>query len=302
MKVLEVQAISKKFGAKQVLDQLTFSIAPGTIFGFVGANGAGKTTTMKMILGLEKIDTGAIYLNGQKVSYGDTATNQMVGYLPDVPAFYDYMTVREYLKLCAQITKIPKEKQDQQIEEMLELVGLSQEKKKIKGFSRGMKQRLGIAQALLNKPQFLICDEPTSALDPSGRTEFLDLLASLKGQVTILFSTHILSDVERIADEVGILHKGRLQVCGQSNALKEQYAQAKIALTFTNQVQATQFSEGWTLSEVTQKREQVAVSYHTSYDQAFQAVLTFLQQQKLNPIAINHLAPSLEQIYLEVTK
>ncbi len=302
MNVLEVQHLTKQFGQKQVLNQLSFSIAPGTIFGFVGANGSGKTTTMKMILGLEKIDAGVILVNGQKVIYGDTPTNQMVGYLPDVPEFYDYMTVREYLKLCAKITKIPKEKQKQQIEEMLTLVGLSQETKKIKGFSRGMKQRLGIAQALLNKPQFLICDEPTSALDPSGRTEFLDLLASLKEQVTILFSTHILSDVERIADEVGILHQGKLQVCGRLSTLKEQYAQAKIELTFASSAQAKNFATLWTTSSVSQNHEKVALVYQTAYDQAFQEVLAFLQQHAFSPVAINHLAPSLEQIYLEVTK
>lgn len=302
MNVLEVRAVSKQYGSKKVLKDLSFSIPRGAIFGFVGENGAGKTTTMKLILGLDEMTSGEIYINGEKVRFGETATNRMTGYLPDVPEFYDYMTSTDYLMLCAEITQIPKNKRQARVAEMLSLVGLEQSKSKIKGFSRGMKQRLGIAQALLNEPEFLICDEPTSALDPSGRNEFLDLLASLKNRVTILFSTHILSDVERICDQVGILHKGSLQVGGEIDVLKERYAQPQIEIVFENTGEAEQFVEQTTQIIKEQHESQVFVSYSETYPLAFAELIAQLSQFNLTAKSIRHIAPSLEQIYLEVTK
>lgn len=210
MGILEIRNISKSFGDNKVLDGLSFSVPENSIFGFVGQNGAGKTTTMKMILGLLKADSGSISVCGEKVSFGQTKTNRDIGYLPDVPEFYSYMRPKEYLKLCGEITGLPNEKIKARSEELLTLVGLQGINKKIGGFSRGMKQRLGIAQALLNEPRLLICDEPTSALDPLGRKEILDILQQVKGKTTVIFSTRILSDVERVCDQVAVLHKGKL--------------------------------------------------------------------------------------------
>ncbi|MHC5269582.1 ABC transporter ATP-binding protein [Enterococcus sp. LJL98] len=302
MNLLEVKNVCKNFGSKQVLQDLSFSIPRGSIFGFVGKNGAGKTTTMKLILGLDELTQGEIFLKGQKVVFGETKTNQLTGYLPDVPAFYDYMTSREYLHFCSEVTGIAKEKRRARVEEMLDLVGLKEEKRKIKGFSRGMKQRLGIAQALLNEPEFLICDEPTSALDPSGRNEFLSLLASLRGKVTILFSTHILSDVERISDYVGILDKGQLKVTGEIEALKARYAKPQIEITFEEASDAQKMFELLEGSAVEQEENQVLFSYQGDYSKAFHQVLEILLATQLEAKKIQHLAPSLEQIYLEVTK
>ncbi|EPC80990.1 putative ABC transporter ATP-binding protein YxlF [Lacticaseibacillus paracasei subsp. paracasei Lpp37] len=224
MNILTLQHVSKHFGSKQVLQDLNLTVPAGSIYGFVGENGAGKTTTMKLILGLDQASAGAIEVAGQPVHFGETETNRQTGYLPDVPAFYGYMTAPEYLKLCGQLTGLRGAELQSRVAAMLIQVGLADAKHRISGFSRGMRQRLGIAQALLNTPKLLICDEPTSALDPQGRTDFLQLLASLRGQTTILFSTHILSDVERICDHVGILHHGRLQVSAPLDDLKQQYA------------------------------------------------------------------------------
>jgi ABC-type multidrug transport system, ATPase component len=142
---------------------------------------------MKIILGLLKADSGSVTVCGEKVTYGETKTNRNIGFVPDVPEFYGYMNPMEYLKLCGEITGLPKNKIKSRSEELLELVGLKDEKRKIGQFSRGMKQRLGIAQALLNEPKLLICDEPTSALDPIGRKEILDILLAAKGKTTIVF-------------------------------------------------------------------------------------------------------------------
>ena len=220
MSILKLSSVSKRFGKKQVIKDLSFEVPEHMVYGFIGKNGAGKTTTMKMILGLIKPDEGEILVNGEKVSFGQTATNKYIGYLPDVPEFYGYMTPVEYLKLCGKITGFPENEIDDRIEELLELVGLSEEKKRIQGFSRGMKQRLGIAQALLNRPKLLICDEPTSALDPVGRKEILDVLCKVKEYTTVIFSTHILSDVERICDEIAFLHEGNIVLKGELSEIK----------------------------------------------------------------------------------
>ena len=220
MDILRIEGVSKSFGNLEVIHDLHLSVPEHSVYGFIGKNGAGKTTTMKMILGLLRHDTGQIFVNQEKVVYGQTKTNQWIGYLPDVPEFYGYMTPKEYLALCGQITGMSGDKIKIRSSELLELVGLTNANRKIKGFSRGMKQRLGIAQALLNEPKLLICDEPTSALDPIGRKEILDILSVVRQQTTVLFSTHILSDVERICDSVGVLNNGNLILNGNLSELK----------------------------------------------------------------------------------
>lgn len=202
------------FGSKEVLRGLDLSVPEHSIYGFIGKNGAGKTTTMKAILGLLRPDSGEIYVMGEKVHFGQTGTNRYIGYLPDVPEFYSYMTPLEYLSLCGEVSGMDRADIAARSKELLELVGLGGEHRRIKGFSRGMKQRLGIAQALLNRPKLLICDEPTSALDPVGRKEILDILLAVKEQTTVLFSTHILSDVERICNESAFLKDGKIALQG----------------------------------------------------------------------------------------
>ena len=218
--MITTKGLSKSFGDKKVLRGVNLNVPPKKVFGFVGKNGAGKTTTMKLVLGLMTANTGEIFVNGEKVTYGNTKTNRFIGYLPDVPEYYSFMTPKEYLSFCGEITKMDKKEIRTRSEELLKLVGLGEEKHRIKGFSRGMKQRLGIAQALLNRPKLLICDEPTSALDPLGRKEILDILVAAKEETTILFSTHILSDVEHICDEMALLNEGKIIMQGSIDEVK----------------------------------------------------------------------------------
>ena len=169
MNVLSIRNLSKSFGQQQIIKDLNMSVPEGSVFGFIGQNGAGKTTTMKMVLGLLQPDQGEILVCNEPVNFGQTKTNQYIGYLPDVPEFYNYMTAMQYLTLCGEIVGLPKEIISQKGKKLLSLVGLDGVGKRVGGYSRGMKQRLGIAQALLADPKLLICDEPTSALDPVGR-------------------------------------------------------------------------------------------------------------------------------------
>ena len=183
MYMLRITGLHKRFGDKEVLRGLNLSVPEHSIYGFIGKNGSGKTTTMKTVLGLLRADSGEIIVNGEKVVYGQTDTNRYIGYLPDVPEFYSFMTAKEYLRFCGEITGMSRADIEERTRELLALVGLADETHRMKGFSRGMKQRLGIAQALLSRPKLLICDEPTSALDPVGRKEILDILLAIKNQM-----------------------------------------------------------------------------------------------------------------------
>lgn len=230
MNILELSHVEKRFGSKKVLSDVSFSVPKHCVFGFIGRNGAGKTTTMKSVLGLIPVDGGTISVCGEKVVFGNSPTNRHVGYLPDVPEFYGYMTAQEYLKLCGSITNMKASECEARSKELLELVGLVDEKYRIKGFSRGMKQRLGIAQALLNRPKLLICDEPTSALDPVGRREILDLLVAARGETSVVFSTHILSDVERICSHVAMPEDGKIMCSGTIDEIRQMRQDAPLEL------------------------------------------------------------------------
>ncbi|HAS74257.1 MAG TPA: ABC transporter ATP-binding protein [Clostridiales bacterium UBA8960] len=305
MDILQIDGISKQFGSNKVIDGLSFSVKEGSIFGFIGQNGAGKTTTMKMILGLLKIDQGEIKVCGEKVTYGDNKTNRMIGYLPDVPEFYNYMKPKEYLKLCGEITKIPKTVLDSKITELLTLVGLNGANKKIGGFSRGMKQRLGIAQALLNEPKLLICDEPTSALDPIGRKEILDILEKVKGKTTVIFSTHILSDVERICDEIAVLHDGKVALTGTIAELKSRHSQEGLQIDFLTLKDRGNFlnciGNFDNIKQINETKMGLTLfsdEIHLLQEKTFECLVA----EHLLPTKIEVLEPSIEHLFMEVVK
>ena len=269
MNILELNGVAKKFGSRQILKDVSFTVEEHSIYGFVGQNGAGKTTTMKMIMGLMKVDAGSIKVCGKEVKFGQNDTNMHIGYLPDVPEYYDFMTPKEYLEFCGSITGMSKQESSKRAEELLEMVGLEKANKRIKGFSRGMKQRLGIAQALFNKPDLLICDEPTSALDPVGRKEILDILVKAKEESTIIFSTHILSDVERICDKVGFLNDGEIILQMDKSALSERHKSNKLNIEF-------------------------------AHNEDKEKVFEFMKQHNIVPKSVEYLEDSLEDVFMEV--
>ncbi|MBU5671593.1 ABC transporter ATP-binding protein [Paenibacillus brevis] len=305
MNVLEIHQLNKRFREHQVIDGLELTVPEHAVFGFIGQNGAGKTTTMKMVLGLLKPDSGSITICGESVRYGETKSNRHVGYLPDVPEYYGYMNAREYLALCGEITGLPKKRIQERSGELLELVGLGSTKKRISGFSRGMKQRLGIAQALLHEPRLLICDEPTSALDPVGRKEILDVLYAAKGKTTVLLSTHILTDVERICDHVAILHGGKLALNGTLSELKEGHRQDGYALEFRSAEEAARFAECMKSNRfaATVAQEGTAIKVQLQLSGTLgggQSIIGLLAHQQLTPVRFEALEPTLENLFMEV--
>ena len=296
MNVLEIRALEKRFGDKRVLCGLDMCVPEGRVFGFVGRNGAGKTTTMKSVLGLIKPDGGEILLAGEKVRFGQTPTNRHVGYLPDVPEFYSFMTPREYLRLCGECMEMSDKEIKSRSGELLELVGLGSENRRIKGFSRGMKQRLGVAQALLGGPKLLICDEPTSALDPIGRREILDVLMSVKDRTTVLFSTHILSDVESICTDVALLDGGKIAMQGSVSELKREGRKEEFAVEMMDADSAQKLCEAFPDAV---REDRVTVSFSGGEERIFE-VLSFIGANKLPLRRIERAEPSLESLFAEV--
>ena len=206
-----------------VLSDVSLSVGQGEIFGFLGHNGAGKTTTMKMLMGLLRPTRGRIELLG--ASADNVAVHARIGYLPEAPYFYDYLTAEEFLRFYGRLAGLHRETVQQRVPQLLERVGLTEARhRQLRKFSKGMLQRIGLAQALIHDPELIILDEPMSGLDPIGRKEVRDLILSLRDQgKTVFFSTHIVSDVEMICDRVGILAKGRMLTSGRIEDLVNEH-------------------------------------------------------------------------------
>jgi ABC-2 type transport system ATP-binding protein len=207
---LTIENITKTFGEKNALHDINLELTTG-VYGVLGANGSGKTTLMRILASVMKASSGRVLLNGQDIAEMDDKYRELIGYLPQHVGYYKNFTAEKFLKYIAALKGLPKEETIEKVEEVLELVGLSQHhRKKIGGFSGGMKRRIGIAQALLNDPKILIVDEPTAGLDPKERIRFRNLLSKISTNRIVLLSTHIVSDIEFIAKEVLILKEGEL--------------------------------------------------------------------------------------------
>ena len=224
MSAIRTEDLQKFYGKVHALDGLTLNVEPGTIFGFLGPNGAGKSTTIRILTGLAHATSGNAWVGDFKVGESSHGSSKqiakIIGYLPEEPALYTWMTPSELLEYIGCLFELPAVDRRQRTRELLALTGLEGvSKRRIGGFSRGMRQRMGLAQALVNRPQILFLDEPVSALDPIGRREILEMIGSLKGKCTVLMSTHILADVERVCDTVGIINQGRMVVTARQDEL-----------------------------------------------------------------------------------
>lgn len=298
MEMLTFRHVTKAFGTNRVIEDLDFSVPQHSVFGFIGVNGAGKTTAMKMALGLVRPDGGEIFVNGERVFLGKNGTNRYIGYLPDVPEFYGFMTPVEYLTMCGEIAGMERRDIRKRAGELLELVGIASGNKRIRGFSRGMKQRLGIAQALLGRPKLLICDEPTSALDPIGRKEILELLSSVKEHTTVVFSTHILSDVERICDRIAFLHAGKIAVEGTLEEMRGIRKGDGLEIEF---LRAEDAERAMCFYGEAVRTDKTKLLFTKKNEADMIEIMKWLAENEIPVLRLERLEPALEDLFLEVT-
>jgi ABC-2 type transport system ATP-binding protein len=235
MSAIKVSNLSKSFGKFNAVSKINFEIGANKVVGFLGPNGAGKTTTLRMLAGLSKPTSGDITIADNRIIFGKSEPNKNFGYLPEAPSFYNWMTGEEYLSFVFDTFSLDYKKRSARISELLTLVSLTESKnKRIGSYSNGMKQRLGIAQALVNDPPILILDEPVSALDPIGRRDVLNIINDLKKSKTILLSTHILSDVDKICDEIIVINHGKIVANTPIAELKEKNAGSILEIEFSS--------------------------------------------------------------------
>ncbi|WP_312754630.1 ABC transporter ATP-binding protein [Rummeliibacillus suwonensis] len=289
--------LSKKFGKEFAVDGIEMKIPKGEIYGFLGPNGAGKTTTIRMLLGLMKPTTGDIYIFNKNLKKEKIEILHKVGSLVENPSYYPHLTAYENLEAIRKILDVSPSR----IHEVLEIVRLTEvSNKKVKGFSLGMKQRLGIAAALLNHPELLILDEPTNGLDPSGIIEIRELIKSLptKYGMTVLISSHLLSEIDQMATTVGILNKGKLIFQDSINAMRY-HAQQNVLLTVSDGEKA------WTLLrakgiKATYKNGGIELS-DCSNEKVAQTVET-LVHSGISIYRVEEQKRSLEEIFLQMTR
>lgn len=305
--ILTVSGLTKRFGDHVVLKHLDLQVNQGEIYGFIGHNGAGKSTTMKLLLGLLAPDGGTIHRG-----FGP---RQQVGYLPESPEFFPYMTPWQYLDYIGGTGGLKGYQRKTKNSELLDLVGLLQAKDRpIGGFSRGMKQRLGLAVALYHDPLLLLLDEPSSALDPLGRKEVISILENLKAQgKTIFLSTHILDDIERICDRIGVLHKGVLAVEGPLTQLLQNSGTHSVCLQHRESSSAAEISAFHTLilrslpveitsmASDTYKITPIGVQPMTQ-DLLLERLLVLCSQMPQSLYGITRQSLSLEDLYMKVVK
>jgi len=308
MLAIRCEGLSRSYGPVEALKPLDLEIPTGTVFGFLGRNGAGKTTTIRLLTGLARPTSGKAWVAGVETTDGEDIARRQFGYLPEEPAFYTWMTPLEFLDYIGKLFYIEAAQRRERIEELLELTGLADVKKRrIQGFSRGMRQRLGLAQALIHRPPVLFLDEPTSALDPAGRREVLNLVERLRGETTIFLSSHILDDVERVCDTLGVVRQGELLLVTGRDELLGRYApdtalvefeSAAVSLppTLITQLQ----SESWVAS-VQQEEAALRVTVN-DLQMGKQQLFPFIAAQGL---IVNHyewLRPTLEDVFLALSE
>lgn len=289
MNIVEVERLTKRYGQESAAEELSFALEEGTATALIGPNGAGKTTTLSMLADLLSPSSGKITM----------AEGLTIGFLPQYPQFFPWLTALEFTEMAAKLSGIEAKKARFQATRTLEFVGLGTAlTKKTGAFSGGMKQRLGLAQAIVHQPKLLLLDEPISALDPTGRREIMDLLKSLQQDTTILYSTHILNDAEEMTDQLLFMRDGRLIEQGSLNEVRSRHANPCIRIRFQNHAQAVEFAEGqaWK-SEV--KEDSIFLPVQED-GPSMQQVLQVLASERQDILGVEFQTASLEEIFLKV--
>jgi ABC-2 type transport system ATP-binding protein len=304
MAIIECSNLRKQYGKVNALRGVNFTIEANSCLGFLGPNGAGKTTAIRILAGLARPSGGEVRVAGIDVVNNPSDVRAKIGYLAQTPVFYNWMSGEEYLLFCAELFKLHGREARIRAGELLETTGLKQAgKRKIGGYSGGMKQRLGIAQSLINSPEVLFLDEPVSALDPIGRHQVLEIIRQLKAKTTVFFSTHVLNDASQICDEVVILKDGEVAIQSGIAELHNKHA------TQVFEVELEQISEGF-LNSV---KAQVWYTSHAVNGKLLTVVVNDVEQTKIElpKVIINQGAvmtkyqlqtPTLEEVFLKVVK
>lgn len=314
--MIEVNNLTKKYGDHIAVDHLSFRVEKGQIYGFLGPNGAGKSTTMNMITGYLAATEGSITINGKDVQKEPEEAKKSIGYLPELPPLYMDMTVGEYLKFVAELKKVPRKEQAMQIAEVMEMTQITDMKERlIKNLSKGYKQRVGLAQAILGYPEVIILDEPTVGLDPKQIIEIRDLIRKLGENHTVILSSHILSEVSAVCDHIMIIAHGKLVASDSPEGLqklmsgsqelqltvKGDLENAKAALFSVEHVDTVEVESVENKSDKDAGCVKLRVVSKDNVD-IREAVFYALAEAKLPIMQMIHLEKSLEDIFLELTE
>lgn len=282
----------------RALDNLSLSIDPGQIFGFLGANGAGKTTTLKLLMRLIFPTSGSAQILGHDIQ--DVRMHQRIGYLPENPYFYDYLTAREFLDYCAEIFGFPAAARKKRAADLLARVNLDEKRwdTQLRKFSKGMLQRVGLAQSLINDPEIVFLDEPMSGLDPVGRREVRDLIASLRDEgKTVFMCSHILSDIEVLCDRVAILKRGRLAQVGFLDELRKTTEGPNRMEVIATGTDANQLKPHLSQAVITQSPRGLRIEVASESD--VDEVLAALRKVNGKIVSVQPITQSLEELFLE---
>lgn len=300
---ISVSQVSKLYGSQKALDQVSFEIGTGELVGFLGPNGAGKSTMMKIITGYLSSDGGSVTINGERVEAKNVGIRSRIGYLPENNPLYTDLYVREYLEMVAGFYKLQHKKE--QVLKMIELTGLKTEQhKKIKALSKGFRQRVGLAQALIHDPAVLILDEPTTGLDPNQLEEIRLLIRTISTNKTVMLSTHIMQEVEAVCNRVIIVNKGKLVADGSIGQLKAgQFAQTQTVLVEFNQtpdLEALRKISGLCKAEALNPNTYLVESDPST--DLRPALFQFAVSNKLVLLTLNEQQQSLENVFQDLTR
>ena len=299
---LEVSQLSKLYGTQKALDQVSFKAMPGRILGFLGPNGAGKSTTMKIITGFLQADSGAVSVLGKNALAHPKEVSPMIGYLPEHNPLYLDMYVREFLEFSAGIYGVTGKDRSLRIKEILGKVGLEPEQhKKIGQLSKGYRQRVGLAKALIHDPQVIILDEPTTGLDPNQLVEIRNLISEIAKDKTLILSTHIMQEVEATCQDVVIINKGRILISEPLENLKSGATEVVLELETEEGLELIWFEN---LGQIAFGKKGDNTLLITAKDaaEARKSVMKIVQERNLNLISLNQNKKNLEQIFREITK
>lgn len=289
MSILSAKTLTKRYGPDLAVDGVSFTLEEGTSTALIGPNGAGKTTTLSMLAGLLKPTSGSV----------DWDTQSGIGFLPQQPRFFPWLTALEFTEMAAKLSGVGPEKVRLQSKQALDFVGLGAAMQKKTGtFSGGMKQRLGLAQAIVHQPKLLLLDEPVSALDPTGRREIMDLLKALQQSTTILYSTHILNDAEEMTDQVLFMQGGKLVEQGSLAEVKQRYAKPSIRIRFKEDKQAHSFLQEVSWSAEVQGASIIVEGQEGTPDMG--EILSTLASHADSVASVERQSATLEEIFLKV--